>query len=296
MLDKFKTFIALAKYKSFTITAQQLFCSQPTISQHIKILEAHYAVQLIQRQKGEVILTAKGQQFLEYVTSILDLHENLEVSMHEPDRTDNSIEIFVSHYLATHFFDELFAINDICGACPYKIESLNYAGLKTALIEEKTKFAIMPYYPEDEDMKERFKVDVLFEEEFVLIVPKDHPFVARKVIYAKDLQGENILLPMSTFLQQRIRSELEQKNVTPNFSQMSDFNLIQKAVPLKMGIGFIPKDSIEEENPNYVVKDVKGLKIIRQNAIITNRHKKLNSFEQGYCDSVKINMARKREE
>lgn len=292
MLDKFKTFVALAKYKSFTKTAQHLFCSQPTISQHIKILETNYQVQLIKRQKGEVILTPKGQEFLEYVTSILDLHNNLEESMNAPEKVVDSIEIYVSHYLATHFFDELFSKNNICGECPYKIQSLNYVGLKQALIEEKTNFAIMPYYQEDDDISERFKIDVLFEEEFVLLVSNEHTLASRKVIYAKDLQNEHILLPLSNILQQRIRSEIEQRDVFPSFSQMSDFTLIQKAVSLNMGIGFVPKNSIATENNNFTVKEVKGMRIARQNAIITNRNNPLNSFEEAYCSSVKINMTR----
>lgn len=292
MLDKFKTFVALAKYKSFTKTAQHLFCSQPTISQHIKVLETNYHVQLIKREKGEVILTPKGKEFLKYVSSILDIHENLEESMQSPNKMVDSIEIFVSHYLATHFFDELFSNNNICGECPYKIQSLNYVGLKQALIEEKTNFAIMPYYPEDDEISERFKIDVLFEEEFVLLVSNDHPLASRKVIYAKDLQDENVLLPLSTILQQRIRSEIEQRDVFPSFSQMSDFTLIQKAVPLNMGIGFVPKDSIDEENTRFTVKEVKGMRIVRQNAIITNRYRELNEFERAYCESVKLNMKR----
>lgn len=289
MLDKFKTFVALAKYKSFTITAQHLFCSQPTISQHIKILEAHYAVQLIQRQKGEVILTQKGQQFLQHVQSILDLHDNLQMSMDEPERSKQEISIYVSHYLAEHFFSELFSMNGDCKACPYKVQSLNYKNLKESLLEEKTSFAIMPYYSEDKELSERFSFDILFEEEFVLIVPNEHPLAKRKVIYAKDLQQENILLPLSTFLLQRIRKAIEEKGVFPSYSQMSDFNLIQKGVVNNMGIGFIPKHSIEENQTQFTVKEVKGVKITRENAIVMNRNMSLDSFEKSYCESVKLN-------
>lgn len=292
MLDKFKTFVALAKYKSFTVTAQQLFCSQPTISQHIKILEAHYNVQLIQRQKGEVILTPKGVQFLKYVQSILDIHGDLQEIMNEPVKEEKELSVYVSHYLAENFFDELFSMNDGCRACPYKVESSNYKGLKESLIEEKTNFAIMPWYVEDEEIGERFAIDVLFEEKFVLIVPNDHILATRKVIYAKDLQKENILLPLSTFLQQRIRTAIEDKGILPTYSQMSDFNLIQKGVRQNMGIGFIPENSIDEGETGFTVKEVKGIQITRKNALIMNRFKQLDAYEQSYYDSVKINLSK----
>ncbi|MEE1131872.1 MAG: LysR family transcriptional regulator, partial [Caryophanon sp.] len=38
MTDRYKTFMILAECKSFTETAKRLFCSQPTVSQHIQQL------------------------------------------------------------------------------------------------------------------------------------------------------------------------------------------------------------------------------------------------------------------
>lgn len=291
MLDKFKTFIALAKYKSFTVTAQKLFCSQPTISQHIKVLEKEYHAQLIQRRNGEVLLTLKGQQFLHYVEGILALHNELSEKMIAATQTDDNISIYVSHYLATHFFNELFVPANDDTACPYRVQSQDYAGLKASLLEEKTNFAIMPYYAEDAELNERFKVEVLFEEEFVLIVPNEHPLAHRKVVYTKDLERENVFLPMSNLLQQRIRAAIEQKEVFPTFSHMSDFSLIQKAVHLQMGVGFVPKYAISESEKNFTVKTVKGLHITRQNAFIINRFKNLTAQEAHYLQFVKDNLA-----
>lgn len=292
MFDKFKTFVALAKYKSFTLTAQQMYCSQPTISQHIKVLETYYNVQLIERRNGEVILTPKGQQFFQYVQEILALHEQLKEKMNTIQDDEKNISVYVSHYLANNFFDELFSSVATENNCPCKVQSLDYAGLKTSLLEEKTNFAIMPYYAEDQEINERFNINILFEEEFVLIVPNNHLLASRKVVYTKDLKGENIFLPMCSFLQQRIRAAIEQKNVYPKFSHMSDFTLIQKAVDLNMGIGFVPRDAILPNNQSFTVKTVKGLQIKRQNAFIVNRFKGLKRAEQDYLKHVKWNIER----
>ena len=289
MLDKFKTFVALSKYKSYTVTAQKLFCSQPTISQQIKVLEKHYGVQLIQRKNGEVLLTEKGQQFLKYVQEILQLHENLKIQMNEKHREDEVISVYVSHYLATYFFHELFSTESEKANYPFEIQSQDYAGLKNSLMEGKTSFAIMPYYAEDDDMKNNYKMEILFEEEFVLIVPKDHELTKRKVVYTKDLQQENVFLPMSRLLQQRIRSSIERKGVYPKFSHMSDFNLIKQAVHLNMGVGFIPKYALYDDTKSFDVIDVKGLNIMRQNAVILNRFKQLSPYEKAFIKKIKMN-------
>lgn len=291
MLDKFKTFVALAKYKSFTQAAQHLYCSQPTISQHLKLLEKHYNAQLMTRRNGEVVLTSKGEQFLTYAKEILMLNDQLTEKMQRTDESSH-MSVYVSHYLANHFFDELFSFIHNDERYSYDIQSADYATLKMHLLNEKTNFALMPYYAEDAEMNERFTIHPLFEEPFVLIVPNDHPLVQRKVIYTKDLKDENVFLPMSTFLQQRIRTAIEQKNVYPKFSHMSDFTLIQKAVNLNMGVGFVPMGAIDQSKDDFKIVEVKGLHITRQNAFIVNRFKGLTPMEQHYLENVQINIKR----
>lgn len=289
MLDKFKTFVALAQYKSFTQAAQHLYCSQPTISQHLKLLEKHYNAQLMTRRSGEVVLTSKGEQFLTYAKEILMLNDQLTEKMQRTDESSH-MSVYVSHYLANHFFDELFSFIHNDDRYSYDIQSADYATLKMHLLNEKTNFALMPYYAEDVEMNERFTVHPLFDEPFVLIVPNDHPLVQRKVIYTKDLKDENVFLPMSTFLQQRIRTAIEQKNVYPKFSHMSDFTLIQKAVNLNMGVGFVPMGAIDQSKDDFKIVEVKGLHITRQNAFIVNRFKGLTPMEQHYLENVQINI------
>lgn len=291
MLDKFKTFVALAQYKSFTQAAQHLYCSQPTISQHLKLLEKHYNTALITRRSGEVILTPKGEQFLKYVKEILVLNDALTEKMKLPAEEERLV-VYVSHYLANHFFDELFSYVHNDERYTYQVQSADYATLKMNLLNEKTNFAIMPYYAEDAEIAERFTIEPLFDERFVLIVPKGHILTTRKVIYTKDLKDENVFLPMSTFLQQRIRAAIEQKNVYPKFSHMSDFTLIQKAVSLNMGIGFIPEGAVDQPQ-DFEIIEVKGLTITRQNACIMNRFKALTAMQQAYLDNVKRHIKNK---
>ncbi|GEK34887.1 LysR family transcriptional regulator [Kurthia sibirica] len=290
MLDKFKTFVTLAKYKSFTSTAKHLYCSQPTISQHIKILEKQYAVQLINRENGEVMLTQKGEQFLHYAQSILDLNSNLINKMEEPLKTEQAISIYVSHYLATFFFNELFSKNDIGKKHLYEIRSYGYNELKEKIMNDQTAFAIMPYYEEDEDLATICTTDILFEENFVLAIPNDHSLATRKVIYAKDLNGEKILLPTCVHINHRIRSKIEEKDIFPEYAQMSDFSLIVKGVSQKMGIAFVPNNSTTIHQENIVIRYVKGMTIIRQNAVMIKRGYTLSESEKDYYDALKENM------
>lgn len=67
MLDKrFKTLISLAQTNSFTQTAQQLFITQPAVSQQINSLEVDLKFSLVIREHGKVRLTASGVQLAKF--------------------------------------------------------------------------------------------------------------------------------------------------------------------------------------------------------------------------------------
>lgn len=61
MLDKrYKTLIVLSKTQSFTKTAEQLYITQPAVSQQINSLEEELQLQLVIREHGKITLTAAG--------------------------------------------------------------------------------------------------------------------------------------------------------------------------------------------------------------------------------------------
>lgn len=62
-----KCFISLGKTLNYTRTAEELFMSQPTVTKNIQKLEAELGVQLVEREKGRVSLTANGRFFWQKV-------------------------------------------------------------------------------------------------------------------------------------------------------------------------------------------------------------------------------------
>ena len=52
MLGKLRTFQVLAECGSYTEAAKRLYCSQPSVSQHIHYLEEFYGAKLIIRNNS----------------------------------------------------------------------------------------------------------------------------------------------------------------------------------------------------------------------------------------------------
>lgn len=73
-LNAYKTFYLVARYKSFTKAAQELYISQPAVTQTIKKLEEQLNIKLFNRSSnGAINLTAAGEVVYYYAEKIFNL-------------------------------------------------------------------------------------------------------------------------------------------------------------------------------------------------------------------------------
>ncbi|MEO6901512.1 MAG: LysR family transcriptional regulator [Bacteroidia bacterium] len=78
---RLKVFLSVAKNLSFTKASNELFISQPAITQHIKELELTYHLRLFERRGSKIILTNAGNILLYYSEKIFSLHRELDLEL-----------------------------------------------------------------------------------------------------------------------------------------------------------------------------------------------------------------------
>lgn len=71
-IRQLKYFIVLAKHQNFTKAAQELFISQPTLSQQISVLESSLGCSLFHRSTRMVTLTAAGKALLPKAEQLIE--------------------------------------------------------------------------------------------------------------------------------------------------------------------------------------------------------------------------------
>ena len=74
-----KSFIKVAKHKSFSEAARELHTVQPAISRHISALETELGVSLFVRNSRDVVITQAGMQLLKDANAILALTEQAKI-------------------------------------------------------------------------------------------------------------------------------------------------------------------------------------------------------------------------
>ena len=74
-INQVEAFVNVVKYKSFSQAARKLYLSQPTISSHIKSLEAEFGVQLLVRTTKDVVLSDAGKIFYDYALELIHIRD-----------------------------------------------------------------------------------------------------------------------------------------------------------------------------------------------------------------------------
>lgn len=78
-----ETFVAIAKYKSYSKAADHLFLTQPTLSSHIINLEKELKTTLLNRSSKQISLTPAGELLYSYAVELLSLKENAQFKLDE---------------------------------------------------------------------------------------------------------------------------------------------------------------------------------------------------------------------
>lgn len=72
-----QSFVAVVQYRSFTLAADRLYISQPTISTHIRQLEEEFQSRLIIRTTKSIEVTPRGQELFQMASHMLAMRDSL---------------------------------------------------------------------------------------------------------------------------------------------------------------------------------------------------------------------------
>jgi LysR family transcriptional regulator, transcriptional activator of the cysJI operon len=87
-LEHLKTFIAAAKYESFSQAGKMLNLSQPAVSHQISQLETYYNKQLFIRANRKIRLSEAGKTLYEHGQQLLALNDKLEILLAEGNSSE----------------------------------------------------------------------------------------------------------------------------------------------------------------------------------------------------------------
>ena len=261
-LRQLQYFREVCYVKSFTKAANNLFVSQPVITNAIQKLEEELEVRLLNRDNKKVSLTVEGERMLEKVEKLLGIADEIYREMTDFNHSKfGSVRLGIPVQIGNYLFPRI--LSEFTTSYP----QINLSALETVsgevielLDREEIDVGIIVLL--DRDMP-NMQMQPLFKEEVFLCVSEKNPLRHRSGVSFADLKDENFIMRMPGSKQREIIVEECQKHgFTPKivFSS-SQVQTIKSLVARDIGISFLTEISLTEDSSTYTVPMVDSLSL-----------------------------------
>jgi LysR family hydrogen peroxide-inducible transcriptional activator len=191
-LVELKYLLALAKKGHFGQAAKACHVSQPTLSVAINKLESRLGVELFERHKNQIRITAIGEKLVVQAQRVLEEAEKLkEMAAGSQHQLDTPLRLGGIYTIAPYLFPALIPeLKKIAPNMPLVINEDFTANLRAKLQRGDLDaiFIALPF------KEASVVVKPLYEEPFMVLLPKKHPLARQEQLEKKALKDETTLL------------------------------------------------------------------------------------------------------
>src|SRR4051794_30984192 len=191
-LTELRYIVAVARERHFGRAAEACFVSQPTLSVAVKKLEEELGVALFERGQGEVSITPAGRQIVEQAQRVLEESARIrEIAAAGRDPLSGPLRLGAIYTIGPYLLPKLIPIlRRAAPAMPLHIQE-NFTHRLAESLKNGDVDVILIALPFDEP---GIATRAVYDEPFLVAVPKGHPWEGRKRITSEELTKESLLL------------------------------------------------------------------------------------------------------
>jgi len=292
-LNSLIVFHEVAKHKSFSKAAEELFISQPAVTKHIKELERKIGMGLIQRRRGGFSLTEGGKILFKYthkISSHLMEIENLLENLKKDYQ--GILKIGTTESYSKGLMPKL--LSGFQASCPFMKIALdvgNSEEIEKSLLVYKSDLVLIAVTKKTS----RFESIPFLKEELVLIVSPNHPLVKRKTVSLKELERYPMIIRAKGSTTRRIILQaFKEVGIHPSLLiEAGSSEFIKQWVSEGKGVSIIVKRTVEDEERRKIIKTIPLLeKLYLQVAFLYLKEEKSNPVIKTFVNFIE-NQGRK---
>jgi LysR family hydrogen peroxide-inducible transcriptional activator len=191
-LTELRYVVAVARERHFGRAADTCFVSQPTLSVAIKKLEDELGVTLFERGGSEIAVTPIGAQIVEQAKRVLEQSSAIkEIARSGKDPLNEPMRLGVIYTIGPYLLPQLVRrLIDVAPRMPLILQENYTAALIDQLKRSQIDAAILALPLPDSGLM----VQPLYDEDFVVATPREHPWSRRRSVTGADLKDETMLL------------------------------------------------------------------------------------------------------
>jgi DNA-binding transcriptional LysR family regulator len=246
-LNQVQVFCTVAKHLSYSMAAEELFITQPAVSQQVKALERQLNVKLFERVGNKLFLTEAGERILPHSQALLTSRAEMEQTLamlrgSGRGRLALGANTTGGMYVAPAIVRALRDLSPEVEAT-LQIETTNR--ILERVMQNMIDVAIVTGPVEDR----RFALRDLCQDEVYLIVSPSHPFAGRASVSPAEVAGEDFAVPepgsrTRMLIEQSFAERGHKLRVT---MQLPGTEAVKKAVESNLAVAMVSRYSVPRE-------------------------------------------------
>lgn len=253
MISRYEIFCKVIELGSFTKAAEMLGYSQSAVSQTIKTLEQEIGTILIDRKKDGIGLTPDGVQYLPYLQAIYAAEKALTQKRREMDGLENTtIRIGTFTSVSRNILPPLMkSFKDIYPNVTFILRQGEYTGIEEWIREGSVDFGFVNIAAVCD-----VETTVLYEDEMLAVLPKDHLLSERESLSLIDLAKEPFILLDEGEYSATVAA-FKKENLLPNIAyEVYDDYTILAMVKQKLGISLMYEGVLTGFEEDFKIKHI----------------------------------------
>ena len=253
-----------------TAAAEELFMTQPAVSQTIRELEEHYGTKLFDRFPRRLEITESGKTLRRSAERVLDSLEDMEIKVRESDQDGPvriGVNLSVGNALLTGYLEEFRKDHP---SSDIKVCCTRGSVLERMLCEHQLDFLLMEEPMHDND----YLMKPFYNDRIVIITRPDDPLQKKEKLVLEDLLKERFLLREKGA---GVREQFNQICLSQGIKivpawESSSTTVLVNAVISGEGIAVVPFLMVRDKLDDGVIKELKVADVKLSRTLYLIRH------------------------
>ena len=291
-LHQLKVFEVVARHKSFTRAAEELFLTQPTISMQVKQLTKAVGLPLFEQVGKRLYLTDAGQELLATCQEIFERLEQFEMKIADFKGLKQG-RVRLSAITTTKYFIPRL-LGSFCQRYPgidIEFKVTNHEKILSRLSENLDDLYILSQLPEQGDIN----YQAFLDNPLVVLASIDHPLAHEKNIPLQRLAGEPFIMrEPGSGTRSAVQQLFDQHGVSVKVKlELGSNEAIKQAIAGGFGISVLSRHTLGLEgiSQQLAILDVEGFPIQRDWYVLYPAGKQLsivaNTFLEFLLEAAK---------
>ena len=286
-LKQIMIFAAVARHLNVTRASQELHISQPSVSQHLKLLEEGYKVKLFQKSNRGIVLTGPGNLFLNKITPILTMVDELEKSFANgsKDSQVDSLVIGGTYGPSALLLPSVMAIfQRNYPHVELELRSANRPYMERLVLSSQVDIALVTGRPKSSNLI----IEPYRKEKLVAFVARHHALASRRDLSLADFARVPLVIhgrKNSSNTVMSLLRDLQRQGLEPTVAVRCESpDAVKTAVREKVGMGILYQDTVRHDlaKGEFISVRLSGLKLEGESFVIWHRDKPLSAAALGF--------------